>query len=75
VYSPDSLRSLQLKLASMSVAEIMSGFRVDTFNDRNIYPGGWTKDMASYVAQQLERFLRKLRELVDSKLGMMVIIL
>jgi hypothetical protein len=65
VHSPDSLRSLQLKLASMSVADIMSGFRVDDFNDRNIYPGGdeWTKDMAPYVAAHLERFLRKLREL------------
>jgi hypothetical protein len=66
---------MQLKLASMSVAEIMSGFRVDTFNDRNIYPGGWTKDMASYVALRLECFQRKLKDLVDSELGMMVIIL
>jgi Domain of unknown function (DUF1877) len=75
VHSPKSLRSLQLKLASMSVPEIMSGFRVDTFNDLNIYPGGWTKDMAAYIAQQLERFPRKLRELVDRELGLMVIIL
>jgi hypothetical protein len=58
----------------MSVAEIMSGFRVDNFNDRNIYPGKWTKDMAPNVARHLERFLRKLRELVDGELGMMVII-
>ena|SRR5215467_2226924 len=76
VHSPDSLRSLQLKLASISVAQIMSAFRVDDFNDRNIYPEGdqWTKDVAPYVAEHLDRFLRKLRELVDSELGMMVII-
>jgi hypothetical protein len=74
VHSPDSLRSLQLRLASTSVAEIMSGFRLDDFNDRNIYPGGWTKDMAPYVAEHLERFLRKLRELVDDESGMMVVI-
>jgi DDE superfamily endonuclease len=50
------IRSLQLKLASMSVAETMSGFRVDDFNDRNIYPGGWTKDLAPYVAQHLRHW-------------------
>jgi len=43
--------------------------------DRNIYPRGWTKDVTSYLAQHLEHFLRKLRELVDSELGMMVIML
>src|SRR5262249_23343162 len=74
LHSPDSLRSLQQKLASTSVAEIMSRFRLDDFNDRNIYPGGWTEDMVPYVAQHLECFLRKLRELVDGELGMLVII-
>jgi hypothetical protein len=74
LHSPDSLRLLQLRIASTSVAEIMSGFRFDNFNDRNIYPGGWTEDMAPYVAQHLERFLRKLRELVDGESGMMVVI-
>jgi len=76
VHSPESLRSLQLKSASMSVAEIMSGFRVNDFNHRNIYPEGdkWTEDVAPYIAEHLERFLRKLRELADSELGMMVII-
>jgi Domain of unknown function (DUF1877) len=74
LHSPDSLRSLQLKLASTSVAEIMSGFRLDDFNDRNIYPEGWTEDMVPYVARHLECFLRKLRELADGELGMLVII-
>jgi hypothetical protein len=32
------------------------------------------KDMAPYVAQHLERFLRKLRELVDDESGMIVVI-
>ena len=72
VHSPDSLRSLQLRLASTSVAEIMSGFRLDDFNDRNIYPGRWTDGWAPYVAEHLERFLRKLRELVDGDSGMIV---
>ena len=36
LHSPDSLRSLQLGLGSMSVAEIMSGFRCDDFNDRSL---------------------------------------
>jgi hypothetical protein len=76
LHSPDSLRSLQLRLGSTSVAEIMSGFRCDDFNDRNIYPfpGEWTEDAAPYVAQYLERFLGKLRELVDGESGMMVVI-
>ncbi|MBV9062802.1 MAG: hypothetical protein JOY77_07710 [Alphaproteobacteria bacterium] len=74
LHSPDSLRSLPPRLASTSVAEIMSGFGFDDFNDRNIYPGGWTEDMAPYVAQHLERFLGKLRELVDGESGMMVVI-
>ena len=43
----------------------MSRIRLDNF----------TKDMAAYVAQHLERFLRKLIELVDSESGKMVIIL
>jgi hypothetical protein len=72
VHGPDSLRSLHMKLASISVAENV-WLLCDDFNDRN--PGGWTKDMASYFAQHLERFLRKLRELVDSEFGMMVTIL
>ena len=74
VHSPDSLKSLQLRLASTSVTEIMSGFRADDFNDRNIYPGRWTDAMAPYVAEHLERFLRKLRELVDAESGMIVVI-
>jgi hypothetical protein len=52
----------------------MSGFRVDDFNDRDIYPGGWDESAASYIAWHLERFLRRLSELADSELGMMVII-
>jgi hypothetical protein len=76
LHSPDSLRSLQLRLGSTSVAEIMSGFRCDDFNDRNIYPcpGEWTEDMAPYVAEHLERFLKKLREMVDGDSGMIVVI-
>ena len=74
LHSPDSLRLLQLRIASTSVAEIMSGFRCDDFNDRNIYPfpGEWTEDAAPYVALHLERFLKKLRELVDGDSGMIV---
>ena len=74
VHAPESLKALDLELAARSLEDIMSGFRADIFAELQIYPDGWSNDMTRYVAQHLERFLRKLHEIVEHGLGMLVVI-
>jgi Domain of unknown function (DUF1877) len=74
VHSPESVEALHAALSARSVEDIICALEPTALSELKIYPAGWSDDPKPYVAQYLERFVGKVREIIDRRLGMLVVI-
>jgi Domain of unknown function (DUF1877) len=74
VHSPGSVKALERAISARSVEGIISALDPTALSELKIYPGGWSDDSKSYVAQYMEQFSAKLREITCHSLGMLVVI-